>query len=43
MEADTAVQTTVSSLVQLGKIRLPLVVHAMVGALEGLSKVRYSL
>lgn len=39
MEVDVGVQTTVSSLLQLAKIRLPLVVQALLAALEQLSKV----
>jgi hypothetical protein len=39
VEIDQGVQTTVDALLRLARIRLPLVVQALVGALETLSKV----
>ena len=39
MEVEVGVRATVSSLVTFAKIRLPVVVHALTGALEILSKV----
>lgn len=39
MEIDDGVKATVASLLQISRIRLPLVVHALVNALEMLSKV----
>ncbi|KAK8844111.1 hypothetical protein IAR55_006905 [Kwoniella newhampshirensis] len=38
VEADSGVQSTIASLTQLARLRLPLVVHALTGALETLSK-----
>lgn len=40
MELDDGVKTTVESLLQISRIRLSLVVHALASALETLSKVR---
>lgn len=39
MEVDAGLKTTGYSLLQLANLRLPLVVQAMTGALEALSKV----
>lgn len=40
VEADASVQATATSLKQIAQIRLPVVVYALTGALERLSKVR---
>lgn len=40
METDVSVQTTVQSLLKLATIRLPVVVHCLIAALDSLSKVR---
>ncbi|KAL7420982.1 Ras GTPase activating protein ira2 [Cryptotrichosporon argae] len=43
MEQDEGVRTTVDSLVQMSRIRLPAVIHALTGALETLSKYSSSV
>lgn len=40
MEADQGVQSTIQSLLELARIRLSLIVQALVAALESLAKVR---
>ena len=43
MEMDATVQTAIHSLFQFSQIRLAIVVHALVTALENLSKVSFWL